>query len=430
MVLPGNRAQHRLFFCCTLALSVLLLVAGVARAQEFTSASYRTLNPVMSAGGYGSSDSFKLYGEISGASIGTSTSASFGSNAGFLMFPFVSTPVISATAGNASAALSWTTASGYLGWTPTSYAVGKATVSGGPYTFLDAVSGLSTTASGLTNGTAYYFVVRVLDAFSNVIATSTQVSATPADPCAGVTTCGVCGNSACSSGSSGSGGGGGGGSFTPSTPTSGAVFSGRAYPKTTVTLLKDAQVAATTIAGADAMFSITLSGLSGGNYIFSVYSEDNKGTRSSLLTFPISITSGATTNVGGIFIAPTISVDKSEVKRGDTITIFGQSIPQADIIIAVNSEEEFFSKTISDKNGVYLYNFDSSLLEYGSHAAKSKAAIGNQLVTGFSYLINFKVGTKNVLAQPQAQTAPKGDSNNDKRVNLIDFSIMAYYWTG
>ena len=381
----------------------------------------------MSAGGYGSSESFQLYGEIAGASIGTSTSASFGGNAGFLMFPFVSTPVISATAGNASAALSWTIASGYLGWTPTAYAIGKATVSGGPYTFLDAVGGLSTTASWLTNGTAYYFVVRVLDAFSNVIATSSQVSATPADPCAGVTTCGVCGNSACSSGSSG-GGGGGGGSFTPSTPTAGAVFSGRAYPKTTVTLLKDAQIAATTIAGADAMFSVTLSGLSSGNYIFSVYSEDNKGVRSSLMTFPISITSGATTNVGGIFIAPTISVDKSEVKRGDTITIFGQSVPQADIIIAVNSEEEFFSRTISDKNGVYLYNFDTSILDYGSHSAKSKSSIGNQLVSGFSYLTNFKVGTKNVLAPLSTQAIQKGDSNNDKKVNLIDFSILAYWF--
>src|SRR3989338_8948382 len=156
MVLPGNRVLHRLFFYCTFVLFVLLLVITVARAQEFTSASYKTLNPVMSAGGYGSSESFQLYGEIAGASICTSTSASFGGNAGFLMFPFVSTPVISATAGNASAALSWTIASGYLGWTPTAYAIGKATVSGGPYTFLDAVGGLSTTASGLTNGTAYY----------------------------------------------------------------------------------------------------------------------------------------------------------------------------------------------------------------------------------------------------------------------------------
>ena len=230
--------------------------------------------------------------------------------------------------------------------------------------------------------------------------------------------------SACTSAPPPSGGGGGGGYIAPVTS---AVFSGRAYPKSTVTLLKDAQIAATTIADANANFSVTISGLSGGNYIFSVYSEDSKGIRSSLLTFPVSVTSGATTNIGGVFIAPTIAVDKSEVKRGDNIAIFGQSAPQADIVVSVNSEEEFFGKTISDKDGVYLYNFDSSFVDYGTHYTKSKASIGNQAVSGFSNVISFKVGTKNIIAKlPKAVI--KGDLNNDRRVNLVDFSIAAYWY--
>src|SRR3989344_2850688 len=81
----------------------------------------------------------------------------------------------------------------------------------------------------------------------------------------------------------GGGGGGGGGSSTAST---GVTFSGRAYPRSTVTVLKDAQVAATTVAGADAGFKVSLSGLSSGSYIFSVYAEDNRGERSSLATCP------------------------------------------------------------------------------------------------------------------------------------------------
>jgi hypothetical protein len=192
--------------------------------------------------------------------------------------------------------------------------------------------------------------------------------------------------------------------------------------------LKDAQVAATTISSTDANFEITLTNLSGGNYIFSVYSEDKNGNRSSLLTFPVSVTAGATNRVSGIFIAPTIGVDKSEVKRGDDIAIFGQSVPQADIIISVNSEEEFFGKTISDKDGVYLYNFDTSFLEYGSHGTKSKASIGNQLVSGFGSLATFKVGTKNVAAAIKAKCPAKADLNNDCKVNLVDFSIAAYWY--
>ena len=233
--------------------------------------------------------------------------------------------------------------------------------------------------------------------------------------------------SACTTASSGGGGGGGGGGYVAPAPVTSVIFSGRAYPKSAVTLLKDAQIAATTVAGADANFSITLSGLSGGNYIFSVYSEDNKGNRSSLLTFPVSVTAGVTTNVSGIFITPTIAIDKSEVKRGDNIAIFGQSAPQADMVISVNSEEEFFGKTISDKDGIYLYNFDTSILDYGTHNTKSKASIGNQLVSGWSYLVGFKVGAKSVAIEPEKKVL-KGDLNSDGRVNLIDFSIAAYWY--
>ena len=226
--------------------------------------------------------------------------------------------------------------------------------------------------------------------------------------------------------SGGGGGGGGGGGYTA--PATGVTFSGRAYPKSTITVLKDAQIAATTVADANANFSVSVTGISGGNYIFSVYSEDNRGIRSSLLTFPVSVTSGATTNIGDIFIAPTIAVDKSEVKRGDNIAIFGQSALQADIIVSVTSEEESFGKTISDKDGVYLYNFDSSFVDYGTHFTKSKASIGNQAISSFSNVISFKVGTKNVMAGPPTKCPAKADLNNDCRVNLVDFSIAAFWY--
>lgn len=221
----------------------------------------------------------------------------------------------------------------------------------------------------------------------------------------------------------GGGGGGGGGGAAPSITS--IVFSGKAYPNRTVTLLKDAQVAATTITGIDANFQVTLTGLTAGNYFFSLYSEDYEGRRSSLLTFPVSITQGVTTSISGVFVAPTIDTDKIEVKRGDNIAIFGQSVPQADIVISVSSEE-FFGNTISDQDGIYLYYFDTTFVDYGPHYAKSKASIGNQLISSFSYSVNFSVGTENVSrAQP---FIPKGDLNEDDWVNLIDFSIAAYWY--
>ncbi len=220
-------------------------------------------------------------------------------------------------------------------------------------------------------------------------------------------------------------GGGGGGTIPIPTPAASVVFSGRAYPKRTVTLLKDAQVAATTIAGPDANFQINLSGLSPGSYIFSVYSEDNEGRRSSLFTFPISVAQGATTKISGIFIAPTIAVDKSEVKRGDNIAIFGQSVPDSEVTISVNSDEEFFNKIKADASGAYLYNLDTSPLETGQHSTKSKAALNGE-ISSFSKVVSFNVGTETIPKEPAK--CGKADLNCDNRVNLVDFSIMAYWY--
>lgn len=224
--------------------------------------------------------------------------------------------------------------------------------------------------------------------------------------------------------SGGSSGGGGGGSYFVA-PETKVIFSGRAYPKSTVTILKDAQIAATTIADSNANFQVSVSGLSAGNYIFSVYSEDDKGNRSSLLTFPASVTSGVTTNIGSIFIAPSIAVDKETVKRGENIAVFGQSAPKAEITIAISSDEEFYGKAMADADGSYLYNFDTSQLDMGQHYTKSKAALASA-ISSFSKAQGFTVGTKTVLAQPTK--ALKGDLNSDKRVNLVDFSIVAYWY--
>ena len=204
------------------------------------------------------------------------------------------------------------------------------------------------------------------------------------------------------------------------------IFSGRAYPKSLVTLLKDAQVAATTVAGKDSYFEIKISGIAAGNYLFAVYAEDKEGRRSSLLTFPISVIFGATTKITGIFIAPTIDVDKIEVKKGDDIAVFGQSTPQAEILMIFNSdEEEHFGKALSDKEGIYLYNFNTAPLEMGQHFTKSKASVKGE-ISSFSSVIGFLVSKRNILREKKK--CGRADLNCDGRVNLIDFSIAAFWY--
>jgi len=81
---------------------------------------------------------------------------------------------LTATAGNAQAALSWNAVSGAA-----SYTVKRATTSGGPYTNVATnVTATSYSNTGLTNGTTYYYVVSAVNAAGEG-ANSAQVSVTP-----------------------------------------------------------------------------------------------------------------------------------------------------------------------------------------------------------------------------------------------------------
>jgi O-glycosyl hydrolase/fibronectin type 3 domain-containing protein len=80
---------------------------------------------------------------------------------------------LTATAGNAQVALSWTASSG-----ATTYNVGRSVTSGGPFATVGGTSSTSYTNTGLTNGMAYYFVVSAANA-SGTSGNTAAVGATP-----------------------------------------------------------------------------------------------------------------------------------------------------------------------------------------------------------------------------------------------------------
>lgn len=218
----------------------------------------------------------------------------------------------------------------------------------------------------------------------------------------------------------GRGGGGGGGSTVPKGKAT-VVFSGRAYPGSTVTILESGTRRGSSIAGSDATFSFTLQNVAPGNHTYGLYSTDRNGIRSATQTFPISVTSDLITTVSGIFIAPTIAVDKSSVARGEPVTILGQTAPAGSVSITVNSSTGLSFRATADAAGAYAYTFLTDLLEEGRHEALARTSVAGA-VSGLSAVAVFRVGEG-------AEVEPaENDLNGDNRINIIDFSILAFWF--
>lgn len=395
----------------------VLSAAPLVYADTASSSSFTVRDSIVTvSGGLSTSASFQYISATGQTVSGESTATGFIARDGALYYPIATSPVVSATAGENLVSLNWTASVATLA-NITEYQVGQSTSSSGTYTYTSVGTDLSDIVTGLDAGTTYYFKIRAL-AGTLILSTSAAASAVPT---------GVSPEE--EEGGSSGGGGGGGSSVSSGSGTIMAVFEGRAYPSVLVTLLQDARIIATTESDANAYFSLAVPNLTRGSYTFSLYSEDFQGRRSSLHTFSVALVGGAgsVTDINGIFIAPTIALDRDQLLQGDPVAIFGQSSPNDTVTITVHSESEHSAQTTSDDSGVYLYSFNTSVLELGSHTARARSSSGFEM-SGMSLVSTFMVtdAAGNTTGAPGS--ALRGDVNADGKVNLIDFSIAAYWY--
>ena len=226
-------------------------------------------------------------------------------------------------------------------------------------------------------------------------------------------------NSCGGGGSPGGGGGGGGGGATTQ-----VILQGIAYPKAEITVLKDGQVATGGIlADAQANFKVALTTITPGIYTFGVWAEDNQGRRSITFSFTVTVTSGMTTTIGGIFIPPTIELGKTNLLKGETLKILGQTVPQSEISIQIESVQTITKITTSTAAGDWNYLLDTSPLGEGIHTTRANAETTGGLLSSFSKVMSFYIGKYEV-----GQISPQADFNKDGKTNLVDFSVMLYWW--
>ncbi|MCK5538748.1 MAG: hypothetical protein KAI79_18125, partial [Bacteroidales bacterium] len=236
-----------------------------------------------------------------------------------------------------------------------------------------------------------------------------------------------------------SGGGGGGSSGGNSGLSSGfnpgsdvppgetkVIVRGKSYSNSDVHILLDGKVIGIARTDTLANFYFETDEIAAGVASFGFWSEDPVGLKSTLLSITFRVTLGAVTNISGIYISPTIDIDKKTVKRGDEIVVFGSTVPESGVSVHINSPEEFVNKIESTENGKWELTFNTEPLEEEFHTAKAMFTIAsedNTLQSGFSKSISFFVGTVGGEA-----VCAEADLNHDDRVNITDFSILLYHW--
>lgn len=407
----GSFSSFRFLFC----ILFLIVSADFVFADVYSSDNFKVLDPVVDlGGGRSTSASFDLLQAFGQYILGTSTATNFSLESGFLAFPEASAPALTATAGANKAVLSWTAAQAFAGWTVTSYELGIASASGGPYTYSNVGNVLTYTQTSLTAGTAYYFILRAEDAFGNTIATSTEASATPtAAPVVAAETS--------------SANRGGGGIFLQFATQ--ADFSGKACPSCSVVLLKDSQIYSTTVADKDGNFSASAQGFSPGDYIFSIYVKDIYGNISGTMSFPLSVETDSVLEFKNVFLPPTVSLDKIKVKQGENFLVSGQSIAGSSVVVYIEPENIFVSAK-ADERGDYSYSLSSVPLNLGKYGVKARSYFivdGLPAATAFSRLVDLEIGLKDIFKEIALKCPEKSDFNADCRVNLTDFSILIYW---
>lgn len=377
-------------------------------AQEFQSADFTDLNPVfVIQGGKSTSTNFQLIGGTGQTVIGESTSSNFSYRSGFYYFPIVTSPTVAATAGDTQVSLTWTAAAASLGWSVGGYQVGQATNSTGPFTYTNVGVTLSNTRSSLTNGTTYYFVVRVLDNFSNPIASSSVVSATPT----GATTP--------------TGGGGGGGGNVYNTVT--IIISGQTAPGATVIILDGVNRVGEVNADQQGNFSFNYQTFEGTKTL-TIFAEREGSERTGFVTQLVQARAGETITIKNIILPPFLSTDLDAVKQGEPITFYGFTAPGDEIFLIFEHDgKEFFESTPADAFGEFSFLIDTDKFIKGVYTIRARVRRGGQ-DSVLSRPINLIIGDKSIIKDLTKQCAGPTDYNCDNRVDLVDFSILLYWF--
>jgi len=203
------------------------------------------------------------------------------------------------------------------------------------------------------------------------------------------------------------------------------TIKGYAFPKSTVIVLVDGYMAEEVKASSDGSFSIIIDEIARGAYTFGVYAVDDDDTKSSTFSTTFTVTGGRGSTLSNVNIMPSILVEPDPVDPGGTVTFSGYSIPNATVSVENQNDKSSVTlksfTTTSDSDGKWSIAVSTSGFKEGTYKVRAKAKQDGGVSTEYSNFTFYGVGEA-------AKVAGSSDLNKDGKVNLIDFSILLFWW--
>jgi len=222
-------------------------------------------------------------------------------------------------------------------------------------------------------------------------------------------------------GSSGGGSSGGGGSPREIGDTIVNVI-GRAYPSRTINFLLDTVPVGSVRSDGTGRFEFSAEA-SPGTATMGIWSTDASGNRSITLNNTFDVTQGAITNINGVILPPTISVASQNVDPGAVVIVSGESVPNSTVEVFIDKSTTA-EQAIAGADGKWSVSLNTSRLAIAEHTLRARTVLGTPpLTTNSSYSSSLQlfIGVEGRVTKPS-------DLNRDGYVNLIDFSILIFWW--
>lgn len=223
-------------------------------------------------------------------------------------------------------------------------------------------------------------------------------------------------------GATGGGGSSGSGGSDVQLGDTQVTIQGSAYPNETVNILIDGESVGSVRTNSRGDFTFNVD-TTPGTSSFGFWATDSAGTRSRTINTTFDVTQGAVTNLNGILLPPTIRTSNPNVNPGDVITLQGQTMPNVDVEVSIDNGSQILTTT-SDASGNWSIQFDTSTVSVNTHTVKARfLETTGSLKTDSPYgsVLSLFVGV-------EGQATNNSDLNRDGFVNLIDFSILIFWW--